>query len=441
LSYLRHARSKVVGLQQLQATWRRDFTSHADDTNQYIHAALEELNLPPRFAKVLLTPRREVSTQLTILKDNMEIATFNAYRVQHDNARGPYKGGIRYHPECDLDDVRSLASLMTWKTAVMDIPFGGAKGGVTVDPSELTINEKERLTRKIVHMLRGIIGPTCDIPAPDMNTGAREMSWFMDEYSKYIGFNPAVVTGKPINLHGSLGREEATGRGVFYGINELLHHEGIGSVKDKTFVIQGFGNVGSWAARLIKEHGGIIKCVSDINGAVYNETGVDVHRLVDHIGTNGKRKDITEFQQEGTRAVPAESMFEMECDVFIPAALGGIIDAEVAEKLKCKYVVEAANGPTRPDGDEVLQRRGIKALPDIYANGGGVTVSYMEWVQNLQELTWSLEEVNEKLERKMKNAFSQIWTIHKEKDVSLRTAAFMLALQKVLDARQARGFA
>ena len=400
--------------------------------------ALKELKLPQRFEKMLVTPRREVSAQLVILKDNNEIATFNAYRVQHDNARGPYKGGIRYHPQCDLDDVRSLASLMTWKTAIMDIPFGGAKGGVTVDPSQLTVNELEKLTRKLVHSFRGVIGPYSDIPAPDMNTGAAEMAWFFDEYSKYMGFSPAVVTGKPVNLHGSLGRDAATGRGVFFAARNLLEHEGHGGVENKSFVIQGFGNVGSWAAKCISDHGGDIVCVSDIDGAIYNSGGIDVHALDKHISQGGK---IHEFQERGTSVLPADDIFQLECDVFIPAALGGVIDTKVAKELKCKYIIEAANGPTRPEGDEILNERGIKVLPDIYANGGGVAVSYMEWVQNCQEFAWSLEEVNEKLENKMKVAFDHIWEKHKEKNVSLRTAAFMLALQKVLDARQVRGFA
>jgi len=416
----------------------RAASSHAADTNTFISQALEEMKLPPRFETMLVTPRRELSVQLTFLKDNNEIVTFNAYRVQHDNARGPYKGGIRYHPQCDLDDVRSLASLMTWKTAVMDIPFGGAKGGVTVDPSTLTYNELEKLTRKLVHSFRGVIGPHCDIPAPDMNTGANEMAWFFDEYSKYMGFSPAVVTGKPVNLHGSLGREAATGRGVFYAVRNLLDHEGAGAVQGKAFVIQGFGNVGSWAAKLISDHGGKVVCISDINGALFHDDGLEVHRLYDFVSEGGK---ITDFDQKGSRAIPADDIFTVDCDVFIPAALGAVIDAQVARTMNCKYIVEAANGPTRPDGDEVLNSRGIKVLPDIYANGGGVAVSYMEWVQNLQEFTWSEQEVNEKLEAKMSSSFSNIWKTHAEKKVTLRTAAFMLALNRVLQARQMRGFA
>jgi len=417
--------------------WKRSLTSHAAATNTFIQKALTELGLPTRFEKILMTPRREVSVQVTILKDNNEIATFNAYRVQHDNSRGPYKGGIRYHPQCDLDDVRSLASLMTWKTAVMDVPFGGAKGGVTVDPGQLSGEELQRLTKQLVHSLKDVIGPYADIPAPDMNTGAREMAWFFDEYSKYSGFSPAVVTGKPVSLHGSLGRDSATGRGVFLAANSLLEHEGLESIKGKTVAIQGFGNVGGWAAKLIHEYGGKVIAISDISGAIVSEKGVNVNNLLEHVNEGNS---LITYTDDGASEIPAHEILEIKCDVFIPAALGGVIDGEVAEKMNCKFIVEGANGPTLPEGDDVLQSRGIKILPDIYANGGGVAVSYMEWVQNLQELNWTLDEVNQKLAHTMEGAFQQIWTIHTERGVPLRTAAFMLALDKVLRVRRQRGF-
>mmetsp|Transcript_3122 Transcript_3122/g.8594 ORF Transcript_3122/g.8594 Transcript_3122/m.8594 type:complete len:321 (+) Transcript_3122:699-1661(+) len=319
----------------------------------------------------------------------------------------------------------------------MDIPFGGAKGGVTVDPSTLSENELEKLTRKLVHSFRGVIGPHSDIPAPDMNTGAREMAWFFDEYSKYMGFSPAVVTGKPVNLHGSLGREAATGRGVFYAIRNLLEADGYGSIEGKTFAIQGFGNVGSHAVKLLEEHGGKVVGVSDIDGCLYNKDGIDIKGLVKHVGEG---KSILEYAHSGNSIIPGETIFEVECDVFIPAALGAVIDDSVAQKMKCKYIVEAANGPTRPEGDNVLNERGIKILPDIYANGGGVAVSYMEWVQNMQEFKWSEAEVNQKLEEKMRDSFEQIWDIHQTKNVTMRTAAFMLALSKVLESRDLRGY-
>lgn len=385
-----------------------------------------------------MNPRREVTVQLWIRKDNDELVTFEGYRVQHDNARGPYKGGIRYHPQCDLDDVRSLASLMTWKTAVMDVPFGGAKGGVTIDPRDFSEGELEKITRKLVHSFRGIIGPNSDIPAPDMNTGAREMAWMFDEYSKYMGFAPAVVTGKPVSLHGSFGREAATGRGVVMGVENLLKHEGLGDVRGKTFVVQGFGNVGSWAARIIHDKGGRVVAASDLSGAIHSpDAGIDIPALDKHMQAG---HELAAFNPSGCQVITPEDLFKVDCDVFIPAALGGVIDASVAQGMSCKYVVEAANGPTEPEGDEVLRSRGIKVLPDIYANGGGVAVSYMEWVQNLQEFRWTEESVNENLQVKMDGAFTQIWNVHTESKVPLRTSAFMLALVKVLTARKMRGF-
>lgn len=331
--------------------------------------------------------------ELAILLDNGEVATYQAYRVQHDNSRGPFKGGLRYHPAVDLDDVRSLASLMTWKTAVMDIPFGGAKGGVTVDPKTLSERESEILTRKLVQALRPILGTYEDIPAPDMNTGAREMAWIFDEYTKFAGFSPGIVTGKPVWLHGSLGREAATGRGTVYAIRELLKAMKLGDISGKSFVVQGFGNVGSWAAQILHEHGGRVIAVSDVFGAVANERGLDIPQLRAHIGEG---LSISSFA-DGV-AIPKETILTVPCDVLIPAAIGGVITEENAKDLQCKIIVEAANGPTTAAADQELRRRGIVALPDIYTNGGGVTVSFFEWVQNLQNFKWTEAEVNRKLD-------------------------------------------
>lgn len=363
------------------------------------------------------------------------MATFDAYRVQHDNSRGPYKGGLRFHPAVDLDDVRSLASLMTWKTAVMDIPFGGAKGGVTVDPSTLSERELEILTRKLVQSLRPILGTYEDIPAPDMNTGAREMAWIFDEYTKFAGFSPGIVTGKPVWLHGSLGREAATGRGTVFAIRELLHALKHGDIRNKEFVIQGFGNVGAWAAQILHEQGGRVIAVSDVNGAVHNATGIDVPALRKHIAD---KHTLTSFP--GASSIDKDAILTVPCDVLIPAAIGGVITEENARDLQCKAVVEAANGPTTPGADEILRERGIVALPDIYTNGGGVTVSFFEWVQNLQNFRWSEEEVNAKLNTVMTDAFKAIWEIHEESKLPLRTAAFAKALQRVTRARIHRGF-
>ena len=409
--------------------------SHAENTNTFIKQALQHLEYPERLQKLLLTPEREMTVELALLRDNGEVATFKAYRVQHENSRGPFKGGLRYHPAVDLDDIRSLASLMTWKTAVMNIPFGGAKGGITVDPKTLSERELEILTRKLVQAMKPILGTYEDIPAPDMNTGAREMAWIFDEYTKFAGFSPGVVTGKPVWLHGSLGREAATGRGTVFGIRELLKALKMGDIKDKTFVIQGFGNVGSWAAQILHEHGGRVVAVADVHGAIANERGLQVPELRQHIAEG---RSLASFP-DGI-SIPKESILTVPCDVLIPAALGGVITEANANDLQCRILVEAANGPTTPEADEILRKRGIIALPDIYTNGGGVTVSFFEWVQNLQNFKWSEEEVNVKLDRVMTDAFESIWELHESSNLPLRTAAFVVALQRVTRARVHRGF-
>lgn len=418
-----------------QYSQQRFAGSHAENTNTFILEALQHLEYPERLQKLLLTPEREVAVELAILRDNGEVATFNAYRVQHDNSRGPYKGGLRFHPAVDIDDVRSLASLMTWKTAVMDIPFGGAKGGVTVDPKTLSDRELEILTRKLVQALRPILGVYEDIPAPDMNTGAREMAWIFDEYTKFAGFSPGVVTGKPVWLHGSLGREAATGRGTVFAIRELLKALKMGEIKDKTFVIQGFGNVGSWAAQILYDMGGRVVAVADAFGAVANEEGLNINDVRAHVGA---KHELASFPD--ATAIPKEDILTVPCDVLIPAAIGGVITGANAGDLNCKIVVEAANGPTTPEADQIMRQRGIVALPDIYTNGGGVTVSFFEWVQNLQNFRWTEEEVNGKLDRVMTEAFEAIWEIHEQDGLPLRTAAFVKALQRVTRARIHRGF-
>ena len=410
-------------------------SSHAENTNQFISEALEHLQYPERLQKMLLAPEREVVVELEVVRDSGEVDTYKAYRVQHCNSRGPYKGGLRFHPQVDLDDVRSLASLMTWKTAVMDIPFGGAKGGITVDPTTLSERELEHLTRKLVQALKPVLGVYEDIPAPDMNTGGREMAWIFDEYSKFSGFSPGVVTGKPVWMHGSLGRDAATGRGTVFAIREALRALKMGEIKDKTFVIQGFGNVGSWAAQILHEHGGKVVAVADAFGAIANERGLDVPSLRRHIQS---QHSLASFP-DGI-AIPNDGILNVPCDVLIPAALGGIITEKNVKDLQCKMIVEAANGPTTFEADLMLRERGIPVLPDIYTNGGGVTVSFFEWVQNLQNFKWTEEEVNEKLDFHMVNSFKDIWEICESDNLPLRTAAFALSLQRVTRARVHRGF-
>lgn len=409
--------------------------SASANTNFFIKEALRELEYPQKLQRLLLTPQREVLVELVITKDNGEIETFNAYRVQHDDSRGPYKGGLRYHPKVDLDDVRSLASLMTWKTAVMDIPFGGAKGGISVDPKLLSERELEKLTRKLVQAIKDTIGPQVDIPAPDVGSNASVMAWFFDEYSKFSGFSPGVVTGKPVHLHGSYGREAATGRGTVFATRELLKATGAGSIADKKFVIQGFGNVGSWAGEIFEEQGGKVVAVSDAFGAIYNEHGLDIKALRRHIADG----DLLSAFSEG-EPIDKNTILSIPCDVLVPAAIEGVINADTAGQVDAKYVVEAANGPTTPEGDKILRERDIIVLPDIYTNGGGVTVSFFEWVQNLQNFRWEEEEVNKRLDRAMTEAFAQIWEISRQKKLPLRTAAFVKALQSVTRAHLHRGF-
>lgn len=413
----------------------RSVSSHSENTNTFIREALNELEYPAKLQKLLLTPEREVLVELVITKDNGEIETFNAYRVQHDNSRGPYKGGLRYHPQVDLDDVRSLASLMTWKTALMDIPFGGAKGGVSVDVKVLSPREREKLTRKLVQAIKEVVGPQTDIPAPDMHTGAAEMAWFFDEYSKFAGFSPAVVTGKPVYLHGSFGREAATGRGTVFATRELLKATGNGEIRDKKIVIQGFGNVGAWAAEIYTEHGGIVTTVSDASGALHNPKGLDIIALRRHLASGWRLTDFSDGE-----AISPDDVLVTPCDILVPAAIGGVLTEDVARRVDCKFVVEAANGPTTPEGDKVLRERGIITLPDIYTNAGGVTVSFFEWVQNLQNYRWEEADVNRRLDDKMTEAFQGLWQVHVEKKVPLRTAAFIKALQRVTRAHIHRGF-
>ncbi len=404
-----------------------------ETTNTFLKRAFEALKIDAQYEKLLITPRREVRVELPMRMDNGTLGHFIGYRVQHDDSRGPYKGGLRYHPEVDIDEVRSLASLMTWKTAVIDVPFGGAKGGIQVDPTKLTDGELERLTRKFVDQIHDFIGERTDIPAPDVNTNARVMGWFFDQYTLHHGFSPGVVTGKPVNLHGSLGRDAATGRGCLFAIREVLAADGK-KVQNTRFAVQGFGNVGSWFARLTHEQGGKIVAASDVKGGVWNGDGLDIPKLVTHAKTTGS---VVGF--EGAKPITNEELLNVDCDVLVPAALGHVIDAKVAGGVKAKYVVEAANGPCTLEGSDALDARGIVCLPDIWANAGGVTVSYFEWVQNLQQHRWTESKVNEELERHMVAAHTELRAMMSRLKSSMRTAAFALAVERVKAATDLRG--
>ncbi len=404
-----------------------------ETTNTFLKRAFAALKLDPTYEVLLLTPRREVRVELPITMDDGTIGNFIGYRVQHDDSRGPYKGGLRYHPDVDLDEVRSLASLMTWKTAVVDVPFGGAKGGIQVDPKKLSERELERLTRRFVDQIHDFIGPLADIPAPDVNTNPRVMGWFFDQYTLHHGFSPGVVTGKPIALHGSLGRDAATGRGCLFAIREVLKTDGKG-IEGTRFAVQGFGNVGSWFARLAHAEGGKVVAASDVNGGIFSGDGLDVPVLVEHARRTG-----TVVGMPGSQPITNREILAVDCDVLVPAALGHVLDGNAAREVRAKYVLEAANGPCTLEGADVLDERKVLCLPDIWANAGGVTVSYFEWTQNLQQLRWSEQRVNEELERHMVAAHIEIRAAMARHDCSMRTAAFALAVERVKAATDLRG--
>jgi glutamate dehydrogenase (NAD(P)+) len=397
--------------------------------------AADLINLEAYMRKILCSPFREVQVEVPVRMDDGRIEVFTGYRIQHNGARGPCKGGIRYHPEADHDEVLGLATIMTWKTALMDIPFGGAKGGVTVDPKKLSKLELERLTRRFTQRIAIVLGPYRDIPAPDVNTNAQVMAWILDEYSSRQGYSPAVVTGKPVALGGSLGREEATGRGVMYVMQEYARDFGI-PLKDGRVVIQGFGNVGSHLARLLHaETGAKVVAVSDVSGGIFNDQGLDIPALLGHVA---QRKPVSEWQN-GKR-ITNEELWTIPCEWLVPAALGGVITREAnATTVDCKVVVEGANEPTTPTADRILEERGIAVLPDFLANAGGVTVSYYEWAQNLQQYRWTHEQVNRELKATITKAYASVRDLAKERKTTFRTAAYAIALQRVADAERLRG--
>ncbi|KAL0905020.1 hypothetical protein M5K25_027191 [Dendrobium thyrsiflorum] len=403
-------------------------------TSRNFRQAARILGLDSKLEKSLLIPFREIKVECSIPRDDGSLASFVGFRVQHDNARGPMKGGIRYHPEVELDEVNALAQLMTWKTAVVDIPYGGAKGGIGCSPRDLSKSELERLTRVFTQKIHDLIGTHTDVPAPDMGTNAQTMAWILDEYSKFHGHSPAVVTGKPIDLGGSLGREAATGRGVVFATDALLGEYGK-SIQGLTFAIQGFGNVGSWAAKLIHESGGKIVAIGDVSGTIRNRNGLDIHQLLKHKAEGGLLKDFT-----GGDAMDPDELLVHECDVLIPCALGGVLHRENAASVKAKYIIEAANHPTDPEADEILSKKGVVVLPDIYANAGGVTVSYFEWVQNIQGFMWHEEKVNLELQRYMKTAFRNIKDMCISHGCNLRMGAFTLGVSRVARATLLRGW-
>jgi glutamate dehydrogenase (NAD(P)+) len=408
--------------------------SPVQEVNHYFRQASKLMDLSPAVERLLVNPYREVKVDVSITLDNGDLANFTGYRVQHDRSRGPMKGGLRYHPTVDTDEAQGLASLMTWKTAVMNLPFGGAKGGIAVDPGKLSPAELERLTRKFVQLIHDIIGPHTDIPAPDVNTNAQVMAWVMDEYSRIHGFSPAVVTGKPVDLFGSKGREEATGRGVVFALEEYLRDARKGEIRDKTFAVQGFGNVGSWTARFLRDRGGKVIAVSDVSGAIHDKHGLDIPALVEHVK---RTRSVAGFP--GADAISNEQLLTLDVDVLVPAALGGVITKSNARDIRARIVLEAANAPTSPEADEALTSRGVVVLPDIYVNAGGVTVSYFEWAQNIQQFTWDEDKITAELQRHMREAYATLARVASEKKVSFRTAAYVVAIGRVGRATVLRG--
>ena len=396
--------------------------------------AADKLNLEPGLREVMRRPRRALTLALPVKMDDGTTRVFEGFRVQHNSARGPCKGGIRYHPGVTFDEVKALASWMTWKCAVVNIPFGGAKGGIVCDPHRLSHGELERLTRRYAYEIMPIIGPDKDIPAPDVYTDSQTMAWIMDTYSMAHGSNaPGVVTGKPTFLGGSFGRNEATARGCLFCVRAACQTLDI-TLKQATIAIQGFGNAGSIAAKLLAEDGATIIAVSDSHGGIRNPKGLNIPDLLKYKLDTGS---VAGFP--GSKPIPNEAVLGLDCDILIPAALENQITLDNVDMVRARIVAEAANGPTTPDADIVMYQKGIVVIPDVLANAGGVTVSYFEWVQDLQELFWDEDDVNRRLERVTVKAFSDVYATAKKHNVNLRTGAYVLAIDRVAKAMTTRG--
>ena len=405
-----------------------------DVVNHHFDAAARALGLDDRLAHLIRSTDRELRVEVPLVRDDGTLDVFTGYRVQHNNARGPYKGGLRYHPEVDSAEVTALASLMTWKTALVGVPFGGAKGGITVDPTKFSARELERLTRRFVLAIDPVIGPHEDIPAPDVNTNPQTMAWFMDEYSRRHGYSPAVVTGKPPAVGGSVGRNEATGLGVAVVAEKAAAAIGL-SLKGAKVVVQGFGNVGSFAAGFLHDRGVLVVGISDVHGGRYNPKGIDVAAARAFVAKTGSLKDLPDTETR-TNA----ELLEAPCDVLVPAALDRVLTGDNAARVRAKLIVEGANAPTTFEADDVFKDRKVTVVPDILANAGGVTVSYFEWVQNLQQFAWPLDQVRAKLASYLEAAFAATWAAAEKHNVTPRTAAFILAVVRVAEATRLRGY-
>ena len=400
----------------------------------YFNRAADLLDLSPAIRRLLVIPKREVQVQIPVEMDDGRLETYVGYRVQHDDSRGPMKGGLRYHPEVDLDEVRALATLMTWKTAVVDLPYGGAKGGIAIDPRKHSVKELERITRRFTDQIHDVIGPHTDVPAPDMGTSWREMAWIRNQWEKYHGFSPACVTGKPVEHYGIEGREEATGRGVGILAFKLLSH--LGRKPPQTRVaLQGFGNVGSHAAKFLYESQYKIVAIGDHTAAYFRAEGLDIPAMLKHtLANKGLLQGYTAAEK-----ITNEQLLALDVDLLIPAALGNVITKANAASIRAPIIIEGANAPIDPEADDILHNRGVIILPDILANAGGVTVSYFEWVQNLQYYRWGLNRVRQELDASLTRAFDAVWLEHTTSRCSLRTAAYMIALRRVQSATALAG--
>lgn len=398
----------------------------------------KKINLDPNIHAVLRQPERELTVSVPVEMDDGHIEVFTGHRVQYSSVRGPCKGGIRYHQDVTLDEVKALAAWMTWKCAVVNIPYGGAKGGVRCDPLKMSKEEVRRLTRRYTVMIMPILGGRRDIPAPDVNTSAETMGWMMDTISMFEG--RAVlesVTGKPIELGGSLGRREATGRGVMITTLELLKKMGC-NLSETTVAVQGYGNVGSVATTLLHEKGCKILAVSDVTGGFYNPKGLNIPKINEYVKTS-KNNLLEGYKEDGAESVSNEALLLLDVDVLIPAALENQINDKNASKIKAKFIAEGANGPTTPEADRILEDKGVIVIPDVLANAGGVVCSYFEWVQDIQAYFWDVDQINESLDKIMVKSFDEVWAVSKERKVDMRTAAYMNAVTRVANALKQRG--
>jgi len=417
---------------------RKKKVSIYDNVTKQFNKAADLMGLDPDIRSILSNTTNEIVVNFPVVMDDGSIKVFTGYRVQHNSVLGPYKGGLRFHPSVNIDEVRALAAWMTWKTAVASIPLGGAKGGIQMDPSQYSINELRHITRRFTFALGNNIGPEYDIPAPDVGTNAQIMAWILDTYvsmrspqERHGAFH--IVTGKPIESGGSLGREKATGQGVVY-IIEMWANDNNFDLSKATYFVQGFGNVGSWTGRLLKQHGSTLKAVEDATGAIFNENGLDADELAAHVEAKG---GVAGFPN--STAIDHDTFLRTKADFFIPAALENQITKETAPKLNVRLVVEAANGPTSPEGGDILEERGIDAIPDILVNSGGVTVSYFEWLQNKRSEYWDLEEVDAKLYKVMKRAYRKVRDTKSEYNTDWRTAAYIVALSRLATVYRERG--